>query len=90
MEMKMKKKYLFPLIYIVLFLLSFSVPFLTEILIMYLGFFVVLIVLGLTIAFDLPKDGIYIIVFGTVLQFFLLGCLWDYIAEWFRNKPYGA
>lgn len=88
----MKKKYLFPLIYIGLFSISFFVPFLAEILIMYCGLIIILIGVGLTTAFDFPSDGIfgiYDIVIGTIVQFFLLGCLWDYIAEWFKNKPYG-
>jgi hypothetical protein len=35
-----------------------------------------------------PVDTTYLIIFGVVIQFFLLGCLWDFLAGKIKNKKY--
>lgn len=78
----MKKRYIFPLIYIALFLLSFGIPILGDFIAVFLETFISLIALGFVLAFDLPKNTItYFVVFGTILQFYLIGYLWDKISQ---------
>ena len=89
--MKLKKRFLFPLIYLV---------FLTLCWIGYGVFDVILFVLiiltlptnlvytALSYIIDLPRDGLYFVLFGAILQFFIIGYLYDVIAEYFHNKKY--
>lgn len=94
--MKLKKRFLFPLIYIVLFALSFVVPRLGDVLFVFCESLISILFLGITIAIGGPKavhdlvgiDLYYLVILGTIIQFFLLGYLWDITVEWFRNKKY--
>lgn len=94
--MKLRKRFLFPLIYIALLALSFVVPKLGEVLFVFCESLVSILVLTITIAIGGPKafhdllgiDLNYLVIIGTIIQFFLLGYLWDITAEWFRNRKY--
>lgn len=94
--MSIKKRFVLPLIYIALLGVSFIIPKLGEVLFVFCESIVGLIVLGITIALGGPKathdligiDVNYIVIFGTIIQFFLLGYLWDVIAEKIRNRKY--
>ena len=47
-----------------------------------------LVYIVLSYVIDLPKDGTYFVLYGAILQFFIIGFLWDVIAEKIRNKKY--
>ena len=98
METYAQKRFLLPLIYIVLLGVSFIVPKLGDVLYVFCEAIVSLIVLGITIVLGGPKtthdligiDMNYLVIFGTIIQFFLLGYLWDIITEKFRRKNIDA
>ncbi len=76
----MKKRFLFPLIYLILLGISFVIPFVFPV------FFLltvpsILIVNLISDAMGGPVDTTYFVFLGGVLQFFLLGYLWDWIAH---------
>ena len=86
----MKKRYLFPLVYIMLFALSFLFPKLGDILLVFFESVVALIILGITLlVFDDPRDTYYLVILGTIIQFFLVGFTWDKIEEKFGVKQTG-
>jgi hypothetical protein len=87
-KFKMKKRYLFPLIYILLLALSFAIPKLSDVLFVFCESIMAFIILYISIAFDGPVDTTYIVILATVVQFFLIGCFWDYIANKFVNTEY--
>lgn len=85
--MRMKKRYLFPVVYIILVALSFVIK--SEGLLILLNAPMILLMLGIEISLDIQfGDGFYFVILGGIMQFFLLGYLWDFIAEKIRNKKY--
>jgi hypothetical protein len=84
----MKKRFLFPLIYLVLQLVTFPFE----------GIFLILTtpVNLLILAFEVASGSdqgtftskIYLPILGTIIQYFLIGYAWDKIAEYFQNKRY--
>ena len=87
--MKIKKRFLFPSIYLIAFVISLQIP-IYGVVIFMLGFPAVYIVhLIIEATLDSPIDGMYFAIAGAVIQYFILGYLWDITAEWFRKdlKP---
>ena len=87
----MKKKFLFPILFVVLFGLLILTG-LADIL------FILLAPINLSILAievnsgasqgTLTGDGTYSIILAGIIQFFLVGCVWDIIANYFKNKKY--
>lgn len=84
----MKKRYLFPVIYLILVGLSFIIR--SEDLLMLLIAPQALTSLGIQITLGIEfGDILYLLIFVGVILLFLLGYLFDAIAdEYFRNKKY--
>lgn len=94
--MKLRKRFLFPIIYIVLLAFSFVVPKLGDVLFIFCESLVSILLLGIEILLGGPRamydltsiDSNKLVVLGTVIQFFLLGYLWDIVSNYLRNKKY--
>lgn len=85
--MKIKKRYLFPVLFLILVFFAFI--FRSEGLLMILITPFALPMLGIEIVLGTQiKDNVTLLILGEVILFFLLGYLWDSIAERFRNKKY--
>lgn len=88
----MKKRYLFPIIYIALLLLMLITK--SDGLLMLLIIPQSFIFLGIEVFLDtrlnyfLPFDSIYLAFLIGIVQFFILGYIWERIADWFDKKPY--
>lgn len=86
-KMKIKKRYLFPVLFLILVFFAFI--FRSEGLLMILITPFALPMLGIEIVLGTQiKDNVTLLILGEVILFFLLGYLWDSIAERFRNKKY--
>jgi len=77
----MKKKYLFPILWagVELLVFAFEIPVLVPIVYLFSGpsMVVVTSVFGVSAG---PTVTIYLIMFGALVQAFLIGCLWDFVA----------
>jgi hypothetical protein len=81
----MKKRYLFPIVWIVVEISSYVLPVLFPVVYLF-SIPSMIIVNPLVRALDGPIDTYYFVVFGTILQAFLLGYLWDLMTEKLINK----
>lgn len=76
----MKKKILFPFIWFVFLPISMVLSFLFPISFIF-SIPVILVVNPLAASLGWPADTTFLVFFGTLVQAFLLGCLWDFIVE---------
>jgi hypothetical protein len=83
----MKKRYLLPIIYLILVALSFIIR--SEGLLIILIAPQALISLGIEITLGIDfGDILYLLIFVGTILLFLFGYLFDAIAGYFRNKKY--
>lgn len=76
----MQKRFLFPLIYLFLILVAFITNF--DALFMILTAQMALVMIGVEILLgDQINTSIYILFFLEIVQFFIIGAVWDKIAE---------
>jgi hypothetical protein len=80
--MIVKKRYLFPILWIGFELAVFVVPLLFPVVYIF-SLPSMLIVNSLSSVLSGPTDTTYFIILGAVLQSFLLGCIWDFFAARF-------
>jgi len=84
----MKKKFLFPIIFLILFGL-FVLTGLADILFILLApITIFILIIEVNLGFSqgtLTGGGTYSIVLEGIIQFFLLGCIWDIIANYFKR-----
>lgn len=84
MLMKIKMKYVFPLIYLVVVLFSLAIA--SEGLLMIVNIPMMLIYLGLDVYLGIRLgDGFYFAALGGVVQYFILGFLWDKLTDWIQT-----
>lgn len=81
----MKKRYLLPVIYLLLVTASLLIPALYYVLFIAEAI-VAIIMLAIPIYFNGPRDTTYFVIAGTVVQFFLIGYLWDKISEKYISR----
>jgi hypothetical protein len=81
----MQKKILFPFIYLFLVLIAFISN--SDALFMILTAQMALVMIGVEILFgEQVNTSIYLLFFLEIVQFFIIGAVWDKIAGKFRNK----
>lgn len=86
--MNIKMKFVLPLIYALIVLFSFAIS--SEGLLMIINFPMVLIYLACDVYLGIRfGDGFYFAIIGGVVQYFMIGLLWDYIAEKLRTTRIG-
>ena len=89
----MKKKILFPLLYLVLLVLSLSFALGGLLFVLIALVSLVLLVVEVNSGFgpaEFGGDGIYPVFVLGIVQWFLVGILWDAVANYFKNKKYNG
>lgn len=80
MKYKLKKRYLFPLIFLLILGLSFLIPPLFGV-IFILGLPSAILIDSISNSVGGPKDTSYLILIGDLIQFFLIGYGWDHVSQ---------
>ena len=79
-DSNMKKRYLFPIAWVILEVMVFILPVLFPV--VYIFSIPSMVIVNLIFRLsDGSTDTTYIVILGTIVQFFLIGYLWDFIAE---------
>lgn len=86
-DLNMKKRYLFPIVWVMLLALTYILPILFPVTYV-LSIPSIEIVNPISRALNGPTDTTYLVVLGTIIQFFIIGYLWDIIAENLRRGKY--
>ena len=76
----MRKKFLFPLIWIGMELLIFVIPPLFAVVYLF-SLPSMIIVHEISLAVNGPRDTTMFVIAGAVLQAFLIGCFWDFVSK---------
>jgi MFS family permease len=83
--MNIKKRYLLPLSFLILLGASFIAPIFFNI-VFFLSMPSMLLVNPLSEALGGPTDTTYLVFLGNIVFFFVLGYIWDKIADKFGSK----
>ncbi len=89
----MKKKFLFPILFVILFglLVLTGLAGILFILLAPINILVLAIEVNSGASQGtLTGSGAYPIILSGIVQFFLVGCVWDLIADYFKNKKYNG
>lgn len=89
----MRKKFLFPILFLILFGLLILTGLADILFILLAPVSLFLLAVEVNLGFSqgtLTGGGTYSIILSGVIQFFLIGWIWDVIVDYFKNKKYNG